>query len=170
MAIANTGQVRISADSGNTWAQSSLPSTSWRDCDVSADGSTLIVGSQSGFIYNSVDSGATWISNAVPVLAWNSVALSADGSRLFAVADGSNGGLWRATSTPAPRLQTALSPGSFRVGWILPSMNFVLQQSADCTPASWSDVTNPPTLNLSNLQYEIALPTLDRGFYRLKNQ
>jgi hypothetical protein len=35
--------------------------------------------------------------------------------------------------------------------------------------ANWTDVTNPPTLNLTNLQNQVALP-LPAGnvFYRLK--
>jgi len=43
----------------------------------------------------------------------------------------------------------------------------VLQQSSDLT--SWADVTNPPALNLTNLQNQVTLPPSNRtGFYRLK--
>jgi len=35
--------------------------------------------------------------------------------------------------------------------------------------ASWSDVTNSPVLNLTNLQNELVLsPNSSSGFYRLK--
>jgi hypothetical protein len=46
-------------------------------------------------------------------------------------------------------------------------MNFVLQQSSDL--ASWTDMTDTPALNLTNLQNEVVLsPTNGSGFYRLK--
>ena len=49
----------------------------------------------------------------------------------------------------------------------MPSTNFVLQQSADLL--SWTDVTNPPVLNLTNLQNQVTLPPSgSSGFYRLK--
>jgi hypothetical protein len=59
------------------------------------------------------------------------------------------------------------SGSNLNVSWIIPSTNFVLQQSSDL--ASWTDVTNPPVLNLTNLQNEVVLsPTGSSGFYRLK--
>ncbi|MGN6556296.1 MAG: hypothetical protein ACTHLW_21500 [Verrucomicrobiota bacterium] len=169
VALTSGEQLYGSVDFGHTWILSSLPSVSWKACAVSVDASSLIVCSRSGFIYTSTDYGATWNSNAVPVLSWNSVAISADGSKLFAAADGGNGGVWRCIGTPAPRLEAAVSAGEFRLGWVLPSMDFVLQKRADFMQASWEDVTNVPTLNLSNLQYEIALPLSGQAFYRLKS-
>jgi hypothetical protein len=42
-----------------------------------------------------------------------------------------------------------------------------MQQSSDL--GSWTDVTNPPVLNLTNLQNEVTLPMhAGCGFYRLK--
>jgi hypothetical protein len=42
-----------------------------------------------------------------------------------------------------------------------------MQQSSDL--GSWTDVTNPPVLNLTNLQNEVTLPMhAGSGFYRLK--
>jgi len=160
--------VYASSDSGLTWTSNSLPAGDWEACAASADGSRLIVASRSGFVYTSVDSGASWTSNSVPLLSWNGVATSADGSRLFAAA--SSGGVWRLESMPAPELNAAISAGSFRLAWVLPSMDFVLQHSADCLPVRWEDVTNAATLNPSTLRYEVALPLSDRGFYRLKSQ
>jgi len=53
--------------------------------------------------------------------------------------------------------------------WIVPSTNFVLQQNLDLTTTNWTDVTNPPALNLTNLQNEVILtPTNNSAFYRLK--
>jgi hypothetical protein len=57
--------------------------------------------------------------------------------------------------------------GSFKLSWLIPSTNFVMQQSSDLS--SWSDVTNAPVLNLTNLQNEIILPpTNSSSFFRLK--
>ena len=53
------------------------------------------------------------------------------------------------------------------LSWLIPSTNLVLQQSSDLV--SWADVTNPPVLNLTNLQNQVTLPLSGgSGFYRLK--
>jgi hypothetical protein len=57
--------------------------------------------------------------------------------------------------------------GNLKLSWLVPSTNFVLQQSLDM--GSWADVTNTPVLNLTNFQNEVILPpTGSSGFYRLK--
>jgi len=44
-----------------------------------------------------------------------------------------------------------------------------LQQSADLS--NWTDLTNSPVLNLTNLQEEVVLsPINGSGFFRLKTQ
>jgi hypothetical protein len=69
--------------------------------------------------------------------------------------------------TPAPQLNLAASHTNLTLGWTIPSTNFVLQQSADLL--AWADVTNPPVLNLTNLQNQVTLPpAASSGFYRLK--
>jgi hypothetical protein len=57
--------------------------------------------------------------------------------------------------------------GSLKLSWIVPSTNFVMQQSSDLQ--NWADMTNQPALNLTNLQNEVilALPG-SNVFYRLK--
>ena len=56
---------------------------------------------------------------------------------------------------------------SFKLSWIVPSTNFVMQQSSDLQ--NWSDMTNQPILNLTNLQDEVFLPPPGSNvFYRLK--
>ena len=49
-------------------------------------------------------------------------------------------------------------------------MNFVLQQNSDLCTSNWTDLTNnTPTLNLTNLQNQVALPLpAGNAFYRLK--
>jgi hypothetical protein len=99
-----------------------------------------------------------------PAQSWTSVASSADGSKLVAVV--MSGGIWTSQTTPSPRLNITPTNGSFKFSWIIPSTNFVMQQSSDLS--SWSGVTNMPVLNLTNLQNEVFLsPTGSSGFYRL---
>ena len=57
--------------------------------------------------------------------------------------------------------------GNLTLSWIVPSTNFVMQQSSDLD--SWTDMTNMPVLNLTNLQNQVTLaPSNSSGFYRLK--
>jgi hypothetical protein len=176
----------ISTNSGMTWTQTSAPATNWTEVASSADGSRLaaIAGGSSdrgGFsvsgcpIYTSADSGTTWTSNSLPVQYRNgivstSVASSADGNRLLAVLNSApNGavGIWMLQTIPAPSINIALTNGSVALSWIVPSTNFVMQQNADLQ--NWTDVTNQPVLNLTNLQDEVILPPPGSNvFYRLK--
>jgi hypothetical protein len=74
---------------------------------------------------------------------------------------------YTAQSVSAPELNLAPSFTNVALSWIIPSTNFVLQQSSDLI--SWADVTNAPVLNLTNLQNEVTLsPSNSSGFYRLK--
>jgi hypothetical protein len=93
------------------------------------------------------------------------VATSADGGKLFAASLG--GLIYTAQTTPSPKLQLSTAATNLTLAWTLPSTNFVLQQSADFI--SWANITNPPTLNLTNLQNEVTLtPSNSSGFFRLK--
>jgi hypothetical protein len=50
---------------------------------------------------------------------------------------------------------------------MVPVTTFILQQSTDLE--NWSDVTNAPVLNLTNLQNQVTVPlTQTQTFYRLK--
>jgi hypothetical protein len=56
---------------------------------------------------------------------------------------------------------------NLKVSWLVPSTNLVIQQSLDLS--SWTDMTDTPLLNLTNLQNEVVLsPNGSSGFYRLK--
>jgi hypothetical protein len=173
--VAGGAWIFVSTNSGMTWTQMSAPETNWNTVASSADGSRLVAvagGSRNlqnpvvnGPVYTSTNLGMTWTSNCVPVQDWNSVASSADGNKLMAVVYG--GGIWTLQTTPSPQLNLTLSDTKLALAWIIPSMNFVLQQSADLS--SWSVVTNQPVLNLTNLQNEVILPPPDSNvFYRLK--
>ncbi len=176
--IAIGGQlIFISTNAGTTWTQTSAPATNWIALASSADGSRLVAvagGSHNlqnpiytGPIYTSTNSGATWVSNSVPAQYWTSVASSADGNKLVAVVTG--GGIWTSQSTPELQLNIKPASNNLALFWIVPSTNFVMQQSSDLS--SWMDMSNPPVLNLTNLQDEVVLsPPGGNTFYRLKTQ
>ena len=106
------------------------------------------------------------MSNNVPNTNWSCVASSADGTKLVATVNG--GGIYILQTTPSPQLNIKpASNNNLALSWIVPSTNFVMQQSSDL--GSWTDMTNTPVLNLTNLQDEVIFsPTRSSGFYRLK--
>jgi hypothetical protein len=166
------GFIYVSTNTAVSWTTTSAPSNFWWEVASSADGSTLAAiataGSRTttgGSIYASTDGGITWVSNNASITNWTAVAISADGSKLAASVY--NGGVWVAQLTSAPQMDIAPATGGLKLSWILPSTNFVLQGSSDLS--SWTDLANPPVLNLTNLQDEVTLsPTNGNGFFRLK--
>jgi len=171
------GGIGISANSGASWTTNGNFNAG--SIASSADGSKLIAGNGSG-IYVSTDSGTTWIQETnIPA---SISALSADGNKSAFVAEVTvtnslAGGrtitttfpdaIYTSFSTPSPQMNITPTNGSFKLSWLIPSTNFVMQQSSDL--ASWSDVTNAPVLNLTNLQNEVILsPSNSSGYYRLK--
>jgi hypothetical protein len=169
----NYGGVYTSTNFGMTWTSNNVPAAAWASVASSADGTKLVA--VGGGIYTSTNSGTTWVSNNVPSYNWCSVASSADGGTLVAAIFDHEFGLGRLdpgyiyTSQTTPALSINLTPvnGNLTLAWLVPSTNFVLQQSSDLS--SWTNVTNAPALNLTNLQDEVVLsPTNSSGFYRLK--
>ena len=153
-----------SPDSGITWISNSVPHDGWYSVASSADGIRLLAGGE--HIYISINSGMDWSSDNAPAkTTWLSVASSADGNKL--VGGLFAGGIYISQATPSPELNISAINKNHSLSWLIPSTNFVLQQSFNL--AFWSDVTNIPVLNLTNLQNEVALPLSDSGgFYRLK--
>lgn len=163
-----TGPLYISTNSGTSWTATSSPVTNWFFVGSSADGSHLIGASRgspaNGSIYTSSDSGLTWISNNIASLLWSGVASSADGGELLAIYPNN---VFISKTMVLPNLNLTSSSNNLTLGWIIPSTNFVLQQSSDLF--SWADVTNPPVLNFTNLQNQVTLTQSGKsGFYRLK--
>jgi hypothetical protein len=64
-----------------------------------------------------------------------------------------------------------MSAADGRISWLVPSTSFLLQQSSSVDSSNWVDVTNQPTLNLTNLHNEATL-SLSSGnvFYRLRQK
>jgi hypothetical protein len=144
----------------------SAPGNQWSSVASSADGNKLIAATPFDPLYASSDAGNTWNLTSSTSKGWQSVASSADGNKLVAI-DGFGGGIWTSQTTPAPQLNLAPWGSNLTVSWIIPSTNFVLQQSPDLS--SWTDMTDTPALNLTNLQDVVVLsPTNNSGFYRLK--
>jgi len=87
-----------------------------------------------------------------------------DGFRFFVAANG--GGIYTYQDTPAPILNIAPYGNSRLISWIIPSMDFVLKESADLT--NWSRAGVSPGLNDASLNYQVSLiaPTEPR-FYCL---
>jgi photosystem II stability/assembly factor-like uncharacterized protein len=161
------GGVYVSTNSGGSWT---LVNANSGQVASSADGTKLVIGG--GSIYTSSDSGLTWVSNNAPVTfipnySW--IASSADGCKMFAVRYGSPG-IWTCQITPASTLNINSSASTGAVlSWTIPSTNFVLQQNSDLTTTNWTNVTNTPVLNLTNLQNQVIIsPSGSNVFYRLK--
>jgi hypothetical protein len=176
------GPIYTSLDSGATWTQTSAPSNFWSSVASSADGSKLVaVVNQSPYlIYVSTNSGATWTQAGAPGESWAAVASSADGSNLVAVASYSYFGSGIYTlqfptppppSPPSPRLAISASGLSLGISWLVPSTSFVLQQNSDLSSTNWTDTPTAPTLNFTDLHYQVTVSSsLGSRFYRLKQQ
>jgi len=79
--------------------------------------------------------------------------------------------VWISRVTPSPQLNIQKTDPNLTVSWLIPSTNFVLQQSADIAAANWTPVTNNPVLNFTNLNQEVTVPATNiTGFFRLISQ
>lgn len=108
------------------------------------------------------------MSNSVLYEPWRQVASSADGNKLAVIIDG--GAIWTLQTTPSPQLKISSASGALDFSWIVPSTNFVLQESSALN-GDWVTLTNLPALNLSTLQEELTLPPANgSGFFRLVAQ
>jgi hypothetical protein len=181
------GNIYVTTNSGTTWISNSVENANIVSCASSADGSILVavaanpdIGIGGGLIFTSTNFGASWTQADAPVKNWTCVAASADGHELIGSAlpdpftpyqSAWNGGIYLSQTTPAPRINVTPTNGNLLLSWIIPSTNFVLEANSDLTSTNWTDVTNAPVLNLTNLQDEVTLP-LPAGncFYRLAAQ
>jgi hypothetical protein len=164
----DSGYTFISTNSGVSWNQTSQTNIAGRTVASSADGSVLIIVVGTS-IYTSTNFGINWaetnfLGTNFQTTQWLSAGSSADGSELVA---GHSGGVWIYHTKPSPKLNTTASSNKLALSWTVPSTNFVLQSSADLS--GWTDLTNQPVLNLTNLQNQVALPSPGSNvYYRLK--
>jgi hypothetical protein len=104
---------------------------------------------------------------------WRALACSADGTQLVAAGDSPIYVLHLPIPPPSvpalPRLGLHPAGGNIDISWLVPSKNFVLQENSDLTTTNWAEVPTTPTLNFTNLHYEVAVsPSPGSRFYRLK--
>ena len=161
-AIGATGaNTYISQDSGVHWITNKTVGGS---IACSADGATwMIAGAQ---VYTSSDRGVTWVTNSVT--AGRTGAMSADGCEIVAGGTGGGSTDWVGRIVPKPQLNIQPANEFMLVSWLLPSTNFVLQQTADLSNPSWTTVSKTPTLNFTNLQQQVTMPTTgSSAFFRL---
>jgi hypothetical protein len=155
--------IMASTNSGATWMSAG---GGCQAVALSADEAKLVA--VGGAILTSSNWGVSWVSNSAPITNWSDVVSSADGSKLVASVNG--GGIWLSQSTPAPLLSAAPSAGSLLLSWTVPSLEFVLERNSDLTTTNWAEVPPIPTLNFTNLHYELLLPQPNvNEFYRLKH-
>jgi len=167
------GLIYTSTNSGADWFLTTAPTNlPWGRVVSSADGTKLAgtVGYPGsppmGPIYVSTNSGDSWAATFSAEGSWSSLASSADGGELLAGV--MLGGIYMAQSISIPVLSIERSSSSFKVSWIVPSTDFMLQQSLNVTTPNWTNVTVPRTLDNTNVRYEVSLPPASRAtFYRL---
>lgn len=169
------GPIYISTNSGLNWAQSTAPLSNWVAVACSADSRTIIAAgggvSALGHLFLSTDSGATWnVTNAL-LTHWSSVAASADGSKLVAAENG--GHIYTLHLSPvtfSPSLRIRPSGTNTVVSWLVPSMNFTLQQNTDTSSSNWINVATVPILKMASLHNEVSLPSaLGNAYFRLSS-
>jgi len=165
----NSGGIYTTTNAGINWVSNSVPNAAWFSVASSADGNKLVAAaggySASGPIYSSTNSGVNWVSNSAPITHWTSVVSSADGSKQYAsIVPGAL--CYSSVMPPSPQLNISPSSNCVALSWIIPSTDFVLQQSTDLI--SWTNITDTPTLNLTNLQNQVSLsPSNSVDFFRL---
>jgi hypothetical protein len=169
------GLIYVSTNFGAAWNLTSAPGDYWNFVASSADGNTLLaarVFTRTGAVWLSTNSGATWCTNNSPLQDLGALASSADGGKLVAAAasdvndDVNSGAIYTSQSIQSPLVNLTPANGYLTLSWLVPSTSFVLEQSPDLI--NWQEVTNPPVLDLNNLQDEVVLsPTNNNGFYRL---
>jgi photosystem II stability/assembly factor-like uncharacterized protein len=175
VAAGTYNQICVSTNSGNTWqsrvnfSPPAAVNPEWHSVACSADGTKMVAmcSYYSSFpsfsILASTNSGTSWKIVSAINQNWKAVASSADGKEFVAV----SGGVYISQTVPTPQLNLVATNDSLTLSWIVPSTNFVLQQSSDLQ--NWTNTAITPMLNLTNLQEQVILsPTNGSGFYRLK--
>lgn len=164
----NGGAIYTSTNSGGNWVSNNLQRQVWSASASSSDGTRLLVGGYP-LTFLSTNGGNLWTSNTLPSAEWSCAAMSADGATMFVA--GFPGAIYALQTTPAPQLKLAANNSQLAFAWTQPSSNFALQQSPNLTGTNWSDVSNTPTLDLTNLQYQVTVPLSNSsGFFRLITQ
>jgi hypothetical protein len=169
------GGIYRSSDSGTNWTRTRAPSDGWFAVTCSGDGTLLFAIGGNG-VQVSTNSGVSW--GAVPLPgpdSWNGAACSRDGRCLVAAGRAHIATLRSPVpvppTAPSPQLVINRSNGNLGLSWLVPSTPFVLEQNSDFRSDGWVAMPTPPSLNFTNLNYQLTLPpTSGNAFYRLKQQ
>lgn len=168
IATSLSGEIYWSPDFGTNWTLADSPNLSWQAVASSSDGSRLVAIATNGPIHISTNSGISWSPTSSFDTQWRSVASSADGCKLAAVVYG--GGVYTWQTTPSTKLTITPTASSLLISWIVPSMPFALQETADLNTPDWTAVPMTPVLNLTNLHHEVTVPLTNASrFYRLRS-
>jgi hypothetical protein len=163
----------FSSDRGNTWQLGGeLVLTGLTQLALSATGQTIIAANNASVppeLLVSPDFGGHWFGSSggadYPQGNAKIGLVSADGAK-FAALSSSN--IFISEPNPPPLLTVRATPATIQLSWLQPVANYLLQQSPDLK--TWSPVTTPPQLNITNLQYQLQLPrSPTQTFFRLKS-
>ncbi len=169
------GSIFISTNFGLNWAPTTAPVTNWVSIASSADGQTLLGAgggsSAFGHLFLSTDSGATWHLTNSLFTHWSCLAVSADGTKLVAAENA--GHIYTLHLSPvafSPPLRIRSSGTNAVISWLVPSMDFTLQQNTVPTSSNWVNVAAAPVLNTANLHYEVTVPSsIGNSYFRLSS-
>jgi hypothetical protein len=174
------GSLYISIDSGGIWKPAQAPENNWSSVALSADGAQMVAVATGAYdylsaVYISRNSGTNWVPAGAPAWNWNAVASSADGSRVIVAGYGYICALQSlppaSPAPPSPQVSIGLSATNLNLSWVIPSTPFMLQQNSDLSSTNWMDLRTSPTVNLTNLHYEVTLSASPGArFYRLRQQ
>ena len=180
--IGGTGLIYISSDSGVTWTNVGPPTNYWMSVASSTNGTHLIAvslfdqGTQNpGVIWRSTNSGVNWNKDALTGY-FDAAATSADGT-ILASTDVARDQIYTFGEPLAivphtlPVLSAALAGNQLSLTWgISNSAGFLLFSTTNLAPpATWSQVTNLPTLGTDQIQ--VTLPCLlPSQFFRLTQE
>jgi hypothetical protein len=172
MANGQPGPIYFSMDSATNWNPAEAPITNWVGLSSSADGRNMFASTASdgplngaNAIYRSTNFGANWTRLAAPTPWWRGMATSADGGRLVVAAIGS---IYTAQFIQPPTLNILSTNASVRLSWIIPSTNFVLQETADLISTNWTEVADTSSFDPTTYQESVTRPaTGSNSFYRM---
>lgn len=157
-----------STNFGATWKTSNLPAKSWTAVACSADGRTLLGVAFGAFteggLFVSTNGGAIWTTNLPLNLWWKTGASSADGSLLLAAADAAQQ-IYALQTTPHPELRLIRQDGGAMASWLVPSLDFTLEESVNLASSQWTNVITPPEMDLNTLRYQVTVPITNGTFY-----
>ena len=166
------GPIYFSTDSGTNWDPAEAPITNWVGLCSSADGRNMLASTASdgplngaNAIYRSTNFGASWIRLSAPTPWWMGIAASADAGRLVVPAAVS---IYTAQLIQPPTLNILSTNGNVTLSWIIPSTNFVLQETFDLASGYWTDVPDTPSFDPATLQETVTRPaTTANSYYRM---